>query len=151
MLAGGGLISIMKYKRNDVKLLNITYVIIGLTFAFSGVLPRTGYFLFVVFTIIGGLAGAANHATFAAVIQKKIDPAFLGRVFSVNFSITLFPSMLGLLGTGFIADSIGITPAFIISGSVIALAGAASFFFPSLIRLGETEEADETKEVMAEV
>jgi len=150
MLAGGGLIGIMKYRNNDVKLLNVTYVIIGLTFALSGVLPHSGYIWFIVFTIIAGIAGSANHAMFAAVIQKKIDPAYLGRVFSVNFSITLFPAMLGLLGTGFVADSIGITAAFIISGIVIALAGIASFFFPSLIKLGESKEPAETEEVLAE-
>jgi len=150
MLAGGGLMGIMKYRKNDVKLLNVTYLIIGLTFALSGMLPHSGYIWFVVFTIIAGIAGSANHAMFAAVIQKKIDPVYLGRVFSVNFSITLFPAMLGLLGTGFVADSIGITAAFIISGTVISLAGIASFFFPSLTKLGESKEPAETEEVLAE-
>jgi DHA3 family macrolide efflux protein-like MFS transporter len=49
----------------------------------------------------------------------------------------MLPAMLGLLLTGYIADHIGITNAFVISGAVITLIGAISFFVPSLMNLNK--------------
>jgi DHA3 family macrolide efflux protein-like MFS transporter len=40
--------------------------------------------------------------------------------------------MIGILQTGFIADSIGVSNAFIISGSAIAILGFCAFFIPAL-------------------
>jgi DHA3 family macrolide efflux protein-like MFS transporter len=142
MLIGGGLLSIKKHSLNEVVVLNFTYIIIGLSFTLSGLLPASGYILFVIFTTAGGMAGAVNHATFTAIIQKNIDPVYLGRVFSLNFSATFIPSIIGMLSTGFIADYIGLTFAFVISGAVIILAGIISFFIPALLRLGEQKDTN---------
>src|SRR5690606_41886905 len=60
----------------------------------------------------------------------------LGRVFSLYFSIAILPSAIGLLFAGFIADAIGVANAFVISGWIVVLIGVASFFTPSLMRLG---------------
>ena len=43
--------------------------------------------------------------------------------------------MVGILATGFIADQIGVSNAFVIGGSVIVLLGGVSFFIPSVMKL----------------
>ena len=78
-------------------------------------------------------------ATFTTVIQSRIDPGVMGRVFSFYMSFSMLPSMIGLLSTGFLADSIGLGNTFIISGGVFyVLIGIISFFIPSLISLKES-------------
>jgi len=72
--------------------------------------------------------------SFTVVMQTMVEPAALGRVFSLYSSITLLPSMIGLLATGYIADTIGIGNAFIISGSGIASLGIAAFLLIPPIR-----------------
>ena len=42
----------------------------------------------------------------------------------------MLPSMIGLLSTGFLADSIGLGNTFIISGGFLCLIGIISFFYP---------------------
>lgn len=131
MLAGGAVLG-MKPKMNRIAVINTTYIILGLTFAFSGILPAWGFWIFAGLTFFGGISMSVFSGTFMTVLQTTIDPAALGRVFSIFGSLTLLPSMIGLLQTGFIADSIGVPLAFVISGSMITLLGAGSFFIPAI-------------------
>lgn len=139
MLAGGGLLGIFKPTMNKVAILNGMNVLLGIELAYSGLLPTDGYTLFVILTTIGGLAASVFSASFTTIVQEKIEPAMLGRVFSMYFSLALLPSILGLLGTGYIADNIGVNLAFVISGTLIALIGIVSFFVPTLMELGKKE------------
>lgn len=132
MLAGGALMGIKRFKMNEIVQINATYILLGLTFVFSGILPVTGFWIFMVLTFFGGISMAVYSAAFMVVMQTTITPAALGRVFSIYGSVTLLPSMIGLLQTGFIADRIGVPNAFLISGLAIVLLGGGSFFIPAI-------------------
>ncbi|RJP61625.1 MAG: MFS transporter [Ignavibacteriales bacterium] len=132
MLAGGLLMGIQKLKVNRIILINLMYLIIGFTFAGSGVLSVNSFWIFVALTFICGISGAIYSGAFTVVIQTTVDAAALGRVFSIYGSVTMLPSMIGLLQTGLIADRIGITNTFIISGVAIMLIGIISFYTPSV-------------------
>ena len=119
-------------------LINGMYIALGLTFLFSGLLPVSGFIWFAVLTALGGVCGSLYFATFTTVIQSRIDPGVMGRVFSFYMSFSMLPSMIGLLSTGFLADSIGLGNTFIISGGFLCLIGIISFFIPSLISLKES-------------
>jgi MFS transporter, DHA3 family, macrolide efflux protein len=132
MLIGGLIMGLPKFTINKIILINIMYMIIGATFVFSGILPSTTFWIFVTLTFIAGVSGAMQHGSFNVVLQTAVDPAALGRVFAIFTSVTMLPSMIGLLQTGFIADKIGIVNAFIISGVAIGLTGIISFSVPSI-------------------
>ena len=139
MLAGGGIMSLPRFNFNKIVLINTMYIILGLTFFFSGFLSPQGFIFFAILTTIGGIAAAIFHGSFTVVMQTSLDPAVMGRAFSIFDTFTIMPAMIGLLLTGYIADHIGISNAFIISGGVIALIGAISFFVPSLMHLNKSE------------
>jgi len=132
MLLGGALMGIKKFKMNEIILINLTYVLLGLTFALTGILPVSGFWIFLVLTLFGGISMAVYSSAFTVVMQTTIDPAALGRVFSIYGSVTLLPSMIGLLQTGFIADKIGVPNSFLISGIAIVLIGIGAFFVPAI-------------------
>ncbi|NLV19830.1 MAG: MFS transporter [Bacteroidetes bacterium] len=132
MLAGGALLGIKKIKVSEIMMINATFLILGLTFFFSGILPESGFWFFTALTLIGGITMALFSSAFTVVIQTHVDKAILGRVFSLYGSLTLLPSMLGLLQTGYVADVIGIPNAFIIAGIAIAALGTTAFFIPAL-------------------
>lgn len=138
MLLGGAIMGMPRLKVNKVALLNAMYVVLGLTFALSGVLPGTGYVWFVALTVIGGISGAIYSGAFTVVVQTVVNPAALGRVFSIYGSLAVAPSMIGLLATGFIADLIGIANAFIIAGVAIMLIGFVSFITPAVAQMQKT-------------
>lgn len=142
MLIGGGVLGVLKLKTNKVILINYTYVLMGLAFAISGILPAWAFWIFVCLTTLSGVAGSVYNACFTTIIQQNIDPLLLGRVFSMFFSISLLPSLIGLLGTGFLADTIGINVTFIILGTAIIIIGIWSFFSKSMLSLGHQSKLE---------
>ncbi|MCD8268186.1 MAG: MFS transporter [Parabacteroides sp.] len=134
-LLGGAFLGIKKFKLNEISLINWMYMLLGLTFGLSGILPVSGYPLFVGLTAIGGISGSLYMASFTTVVQTRINPAVMGRVFSFYMSVSLLPSMVGLLSTGFLADTIGIGNTFIIGGGLVGLIGIISFLSPSIMEL----------------
>ena len=134
-LLGGAFLGIKKFKLNEISLINWMYILLGITFLLSGVLPVSGYPLFVGLTAIGGISGSLYMASFTTVVQTRINPVVMGRVFSFYMSVSLLPSMIGLLSTGFLADNIGIGNTFIIGGVLVGMIGLVSFFQPSIRRL----------------
>ncbi|MDD3658151.1 MAG: MFS transporter, partial [Lascolabacillus sp.] len=127
-LAGGAIMGVKVYNVNRVGLINWTYILLGMAFMGSGILSPNGYIWFAILTCISGIAGAVYNSAFTGLVQNKIDPAALGRVFSTFYAVALIPSMIGLIGIGFIADTIGLNTSFIISGLVIILTGVIAFF-----------------------
>ncbi len=132
MLIGGAIIGHKRLNNYKVVLINLTYLVLGLTFLFSGLLPPSGFAIFAAITVVGGITMTMYSGSFTVIVQTMVGPATLGRVFSLYSSITLLPSMIGLLATGFIADAIGIGNAFIIAGCGISLLGVAAFLIPPI-------------------
>lgn len=133
MLAGGAIMSIkLMGNINKIILINTMYIILGITFALSGMLPQEGYWFFAALTIIGGVSAAIFHGSFMVVMQTSLDPGVMGRAFSIFDTFSMLPALVGLLLTGYIADNIGITNTFVISGSAIIIIGILSFLTPAL-------------------
>lgn len=131
-LLGGTFLGLKKFRLNEISLINWMYILLGFTFVLSGILPVSGYPLFVLLTAIGGISGSLYTASFTTVVQTRIDPVVMGRVFSFYMSVNMLPSMIGLLSTGFLADTIGIGNTFMIGGILVVLIGVISFFIPSI-------------------
>lgn len=146
-LAGGLALSARQYKVNKIILINAMYILLGTAFVFSGLLPTSAFVWFVVLTAIEGVSGSVYYASFMTVVQTKINPAVLGRVFSIFMSVSMLPSILGLMGTGFIADNIGISNTFVIGGLVVCTIGIISFFIPSLFQVGRLTVGDESRNI----
>ncbi len=138
-LAGGTILGFWKITTNKVVLIIFSYIILGVSFILSGLLPPQLFAVFVGLTALGGLSGSLYMSSFTAITQEKIDPAALGRVFSMYGSVCILPSILGLLATGFIADNIGIANTFLGCGIIILIIGIANFFMPTLLAAGKSK------------
>ncbi len=143
MLIGGAIIGHKRLNNFKVVLINLTYLVLGLTFVFSGMLPPSGFAWFAAVTVIGGITMTMYSGSFTVIMQTMVEPTALGRVFSLYSSITMLPSMIGLLATGFIADSIGIANAFLISGTGIALMGISAFMIPPIRKMVRAEISEQ--------
>ena len=131
-LLGGAVMGMRGYKANKVLLINAMYIVIGVCLMLSGLLSSGMFAVFCAFTAVTGVAGAVYNSSFIAVVQSNVDPAVLGRVLSVFFSLSLMPSAIGLLGTGFLAENVGITTTFVLAGVAITAIGLGSFALPSM-------------------
>ncbi|MDR1556470.1 MAG: MFS transporter [Tannerellaceae bacterium] len=139
MLLGGAWLGMNSRPLNKVLFINLMYVVLGLEFAFSGLLPAGagGYLFFAILTGIGGLGASVYGACLTALIQENMAPEKLGRVFSLFISASVFPSVAGLLGTGLLADGIGLSATFVLLGCAVCFLGMVSFFIPSVMKLSK--------------
>jgi len=140
MLIGGSVLSVFKVNFSKIILINCMHLLLGATFAISGLLAPSWFILFVIITGFGGIAMSIYSAAFMTTIQEEIAPEMLGRVFSLYFSFAIIPSLIGLLFAGSIADNIGVSSAFIIAGFLVIIVGIASFATPSVMKLGGGEK-----------
>ena len=134
-LIGGAVMGARTYRVNRIVLINLMYLTIGLLFAASGMLPPTAFALFAALSLIEGVTSSVFNSSFVSVIQSRIDAGVLGRVMSLYYSFGLLPSAIGLLGTGFLAEHVGLTTTFVIAGTVICGIGLVAFCIPSVMRL----------------
>lgn len=136
MLIGGSVLGLQRVQLSKVILINSMYIILGLTFVLSGWFPASWFFGFVLVTGLGGVSMSIFSAAFMTTLQEEIVPEKLGRVFSLYFSMAILPSLIGLLYTGIVAEIIGISEVFLISGGCVMLVGIAIYFTPSVMQLG---------------
>ncbi len=135
MLLGSAFMGWWGKNTRQILMINLAYIILGLSFFFSGLLSPSAFPWFVAFVGMSGLAMPFFNTPITVIIQKQIEPGMLGRVFSLFDTLSLLPGPLGLMATGFIADQMGIAPAFAAGGVLIILVGVAGFFIPSLKKL----------------
>lgn len=134
-LVGGILLGIWNPRVRKVVMINLSYVIVGVSIFITGLLPPSAFIIYAIMAVVQGISMPFYSGPFTALLQTQIEISFLGRVFSLFDSISLLPSILGLLATGFIADAIGIANVFVICGIAIVMTGLLAFFIPSIMNL----------------
>lgn len=139
MLAGGALLGFWNPKIRKILLIVCAYAVLGVALALCGLLSVNGYVIFVILTVIQGLAVPFISGPFTALIQTQFEPAYLGRVFSLFDSISLIPSIIGLFVTGIVADSLGIGTIFLYCGIAILLTAVLMLYIPSVRNLEKSK------------
>ncbi len=134
-LLGGAIMGLRNYDVSRIVLIDTMYLVVGGSFLLSGLLPPSAFCWFALFTAAAGVSSSVYNASFIAVVQSRIGSELLGRVMSLYYSMALLPSAIGLAATGFLADRIGLTNAFVGAGAVICLLGTIGFLSPAIRRL----------------
>ena len=119
MLAGGLMLGRLGSYEKRVPLITGSFFMMGASLAIAGLLPPSGFIIFVVCCAIMGLSVPFYSGVQTALFQEKIKPEYLGRVFSFTGSIMSLAMPLWLILSGFFADRIGINHWFLISGILI--------------------------------
>lgn len=79
-----------------------------------------------------GLSAPFYSSIITALMQERIAPEYLGRVFSLFISLTTLAMPVGLLCSGSLADVIGINTWFLISGAAMLVIAAVCALNPTL-------------------
>lgn len=139
MLLGGVSLAVWKMKIRKVILINISYLVIGISLVLCGLLPPGGFVWYAILSVMLGLSLPFYEGPFTALLQTQVSADVLGRVFSFFFSASLLPAMVGLLATGFVADAIGVPNVFLFGGIAIIIIGGGAFFVPSIMNMEKRE------------
>ena len=139
MLIGGILLGIWNPKIRKIFLIVFSYFFLGLALALCGLLPTDGFILFAILTVMQGIVIPFYSGPFTTLLQTQFKPNYLGRVFALFDSVSLFPSIIGLLITSVMADSLGIANIFVYCGIAIVLTALWMMCIPSVRNLGKED------------
>ena len=139
MLIGGILLGIWNPKIRKIFLIVFSYFFLGLALALCGLLPTDGFILFAILTVMQGIVIPFYSGPFTTLLQTQFKPNYLGRVFALFDSVSLFPSIIGLLITSVMADSLGISNIFVYCGIAIVLTAIWMMCIPSVRNLGKED------------
>ena len=82
-LVGGAVMGARTYRVSRIVLDNLMYLVVGLSFALSGLLSPAGFLWFALFTAAAGISSSVFNASFVSVVQTRIEAGMLGRVMSL--------------------------------------------------------------------
>ena len=135
MLAGGLLLSTWGGFKDPTISIVTSFIAMGFALIIAGLLPINGFFIFVFCSAIMGFSAPFYSGVQMALIQEKIQPEYLGRVFGLLGSIMSLAMPLGLIVSGIFADQIGINRWFAVSGIGILILALLSSLHPSMKEL----------------
>ncbi|MFZ5354065.1 MAG: MFS transporter [Bacillota bacterium] len=142
MMLGGIIIATWGGFKNKVHTMTFSCVIIGLSTFALGVV--TNFWIYLMFMVTTGIVIPFFNTPSTVLLQEKVEPDFLGRVFGVMGMITSSMMPLGMLVFGPAADTVKIEWMLIGTGILLFI---QSFF---LIGSKELVEAGKPKEVADE-
>ncbi len=119
--------------RNKVYTIILSYLIMGIALVISGLLPETGFLIFIGTTAMMGASGPLYWGVYIPILQRNFEEKYLGRVMSMVSSIKYIVGPIALVVSGFIADQYG-EEAWFLVGGVLTLIGAVIMISSKKIR-----------------
>ena len=121
MVAGGLLITAGGGFKNKTITIAASFIICGAMGVGLG-LTRI-FLLYSIFMAVVGVTAATSNTPALTVLQQKVDPAFMGRVFSVMTMITSIVMPVGTAVFGPLADRISLNLIIVVTSAFISMLG----------------------------
>lgn len=134
-LIGGAIIATWNPQKGKINIISYAYFVFGIAFTACGLLPPSGIVWYMALNLIMGILLPFYNAPFTSLLQSIIEPQLLGRVFSLYGSLSILPSILGIIFVGALADAIGLMPILIIGGVAMVICASAIYIIPSIRKL----------------
>jgi DHA3 family macrolide efflux protein-like MFS transporter len=134
MLIGSFLISLWGGFKNRLITYFVSYIALGLSTVLIGI-PFNFYFYVSIWAVVGFFI-AISSPLLVGLIQEKVDPEYIGRVFSVFGLINTISLPLGMLVFGPLSDFYDISSIILLSGIGMVIIAIVPFFIKNLIKEG---------------
>lgn len=137
MLVGGVLLGLLGGFKKRILLMFGSIFLMGFSLTVSGILPTSGFIVFVLCCAAMGLSVPFYSGVQMTLFQTKIKPEYLGRVFSLTGSMISLAMPLGLILSGLFADQIGVNYWFLMSGILIISIAILFVLVPAIRKLDD--------------
>ncbi|MDR2976164.1 MAG: MFS transporter [Streptococcaceae bacterium] len=133
-LLGGLLIVIIGKFKDRYWIIFMGFAAVGICMFASGLFPGTRVFfwIFAVINLIAGTFFMGSQGPFFAIVQESIVPEKMGRVMSVMGLVQNVGGPIGLMFSTPLAEKIGVTGMFTLSGGVLLVMMALSLFMKNM-------------------
>ena len=119
MLLGGLLLTAWGGFKNKHSTMSLGLVVMSAGTVLFGII--SSFTLYIALMVLIGLAMPMANTPTITLLQKNIDPEYMGRVFSLITMISSLAMPLGLVVFGPLADIIGLNLLFILTGAALLL------------------------------
>jgi len=144
MAVGGLLMSTWGGFKNRTISVAASFLLIGVVGVGLGLTPF--FFAYSVFMAISGISAATANTPAMTILQQKVDPLYMGRVFSVMTMIASVVLPLGTVVFGPLADQVSLNMIIVVTSILLGITGAYIFFDKTLLEAGQPVPEEENKE-----
>ncbi len=138
MLLGGVLLGIWGgFKERAIGIV-ASVAVMGAAIGLSGLLPSNGFWLFAACCLLMGLSTPFYNGPVTALMQERIAPEYLGRVFGLYGSVASLAMPIGLMLSGAFADRVGTPMWFAITGLLCIGLAVFMYLLPAIRKLDRT-------------
>ncbi|MFW9799469.1 MAG: MFS transporter [Candidatus Thorarchaeota archaeon] len=150
MILGGLTLSVWGgFKRRMVTVVS-TVIIAGVAVLAVGLTPSGFFFMAVGGLFLAGIMIPMASGSLMAILQAVVPQDMQGRVFSVIISLSPMMAPIGLALAGPVADALGASTWFLISGVGIILIGLVGRFIPTIMRMEEVVDSERKTTILAQ-
>ncbi len=132
MIAGSALLASTGGFKNRALTVVAATALYGVATFVAGMLGATGYLAFLAMSFLMGLSSPFYSGPQTALMQEKIPPEYLGRVFGLYGAIMSWAMPVGLAVSSLFADAVGAPAWFAGAGVAMALLAVATWAIPSI-------------------
>lgn len=132
MIAGSALLASWGGFKNRAFTVVAAMALYGVATFGAGLLGTGGFSLFLVASFLMGFCSPFYSGPQTALMQEKVPPEFLGRVFGLYGAIMSWALPLGLAGSSLFADVVGAPAWFVGAGAAMVVLAAITWAIPSI-------------------
>lgn len=132
MIAGSAILASWGGFKNRAATVVAATALYGVATLGAGLLGPGGFVLFLAASFFMGLSSPFYSGPQTALMQEKIPPEYLGRVFGLYGAIMSWAMPLGLAASSLFADAVGAPAWFAGTGVAMAVLAAATWAIPSI-------------------
>jgi len=138
MTAGGFIIASWGGFRNRIHTMGLSYLVISVCAIAAGIVPSFGIYLALM--VLAGIAMPVFNTPFTVLLQQKVEPDFMGRVFGVLTMISSSVMPLAMLFFGPVADRVRIEWLLIATGILMLVQSMMMIRNEKLLEAGKAAD-----------
>ncbi len=132
MIAGSALLAATGGFRNRALTVVAATALYGVATFAAGLLGTGGFVAFLAMSFLMGLSSPFNSGPQTALMQEKVPPEYLGRVFGLYGAIMSWAMPLGLAFSSLFADAVGAPAWFVGAGAAMVLLACVTWAIPAI-------------------
>lgn len=136
MIAASGWIGVTGGLRNHALSCALAIALFGAATLASGLMPPSALVVFLGLTFAMGLSSPLYSAPQMALMQERIDPECMGRVFGLYGAVCSWAMPVGLVASTLFADAIGVSACFVLIGAAMVILAGITWTIPSIRKIG---------------
>lgn len=137
MIAGSALLTATGGFKNRALTVMAATALYGVATLIAGLLGAGGFAAFLAMSFLMGLSSPFYSGPQTALMQEKVPPEYLGRVFGLYGAIMSWAMPLGLAFSSVFADAVGAPAWFVGAGAAMVLLAIVTWSIPAIRRIEE--------------